>query len=52
MILFAPDKGFIGKPALAVRRNRAFAGLLSNITYSYNITYIYLNITYIYNLYL
>ena len=31
--LFAPDKGFIDKTALARNRKRVFPGLLSNITY-------------------
>ena len=30
--LFAPDKGFIDKTALARNRKRVFPGLLSNIT--------------------
>ena len=33
MTLFAPDKGFIDKTALARNRKRVFPGLLSNITY-------------------
>ena len=32
--LFAPDKGFIDKIALARSWNRVFAGLLSNIIYT------------------
>jgi len=32
--LFASDKGFVDKTALARSRNRVFAGLLSNITYT------------------
>ena len=45
MTLFAPDKGFIDKTALARNRKRVFPGLLSNITYN---IYIYLPSRWIY----